>query len=1268
MSHRSLRSRWVVVLLAVLSMSFALSARSAVAAAGKSLFNGKDLTGWTGDPRAWSVKDGVIVGTTHGVDLKANTFLVWQGGEVGDFELTLKCRVEGNNNSGVQYRSSVSDPKLWRVVGYQCDIHPSQNYMGMLYGEGMGRGIIAQRGQKVTVGDSGKPKVVGEVGDQSKIDMTKWNEFTIIARGNKLVHKVNGVVTMELEDNHPSKSLKKGVIALQVHRGAPMKAYFKDITLKALSPVTPVAASNKVAKAAAKAKPAKKKSSGDPKAVTDGPKPKWVWSKQASGGQKLYLHRSFDLNWKGSGIRPASAVLTATCDNRMKVIVNGQVVAQSTAWERPVTVDVRRVLNKGRNVIAVEARNDGGVAAFALALRVEQDKGGKPMHIVTDREWVINGEAPKGWDAADYKPGGDWKASQVIATMGAQPWGNVFAAAKSGGGGSSGGSATPEDAINLPEGFAIEKLYNVPKGTHGSWVALTVGPNGELYASDQGIGPSRPALPPAIGSDGETKVEKLPVNVSNAQGMVWAFDSLYVNRNGGGVWRVTDANNDGELDKADQLVDLRGGGEHGPHAIILDEKGEGLYFVGGNHTNIPPDLTGSRQPMNWSEDLLLPRQWDARGHARGKLAPGGWVAWMSPDGKKRELISNGFRNEYDIALNAEGEMFTFDSDMEWDFGTPWYRPTRVNHVVSGSEFGWRSGTGKWPTYYPDSLPATVDIGPASPTGVLFGTGAKFPAKWQKALYILDWTYGTIWAVNLKPNGASYDGEVVEFVSGKPLPVTDGIVGKDGAFYFTVGGRGTQSALYRVTYTGDASTAPAAGDGDTKAAAARKLRRQLEAFHGKKDSSAVGFAWKHLGSDDRFIRYAARIAIEHQPVEQWKSRVLSETDPTTLINGAVALARQGKADAKSDLIAALNRIDIRSLSETQKLELLRAYALTFIRLGKPTNAERDAVVAKLDPLYPANSDDLNRELSRVLVYLRAPKVIDKTMKLLAKEKTSPKPNWATVLERNGRYGGAASKMLADMPPLQGLHYAFVLRNLRNGWTLSQRRAYYEFLQYAEKKPGGASYAGFINNIRKEAMANTSNAELKQLTDVTGKTVKGAPDLAKLPRPKGPGKDWKLEEVVDLAAKKMRKRNFENGKKAYQAVLCAQCHRFDGFGGDIGPDLSSVGNKFSVGDLIESIIDPSKVISDQYESTVITKKDGNAVLGRIVAEDEQAYHVSANPLAPNQLIKVAKSDVAKMEPSKLSAMPPKLINALNEQELLDLIAYLRSGGNRKDRAFK
>ncbi len=211
---------------------------------GEPLFNGRDLSGWSGDPNYWTVEDGAITGrSTADRPVKSNTFLIWTNGEPGDFELTCKYRLvpsEGSAfaNSGIQYRSKVLDWKTWSVGGYQADLEAGPNYSGILYEEKMTRGIMALRGEKVVWTSDCRKQVAGTVGDsaaiQAGIHSRDWNDYKIIAKGNRLSHFINGKQTVEVTDECPSKAAKNGVIALQMHVGAPFTAQFKDIYLKPL--------------------------------------------------------------------------------------------------------------------------------------------------------------------------------------------------------------------------------------------------------------------------------------------------------------------------------------------------------------------------------------------------------------------------------------------------------------------------------------------------------------------------------------------------------------------------------------------------------------------------------------------------------------------------------------------------------------------------------------------------------------------------------------------------------------------------------------------------------------------------------------------------------------------------------------------------------------------------------------------------------------------------------------------------------------------------
>ncbi|MFW6157363.1 MAG: c-type cytochrome, partial [Balneolaceae bacterium] len=738
-------------------------------------------------------------------------------------------------------------------------------------------------------------------------------------------------------------------------------------------------------------------------------------------------------------------------------------------------------------------------------------------------------------------------------------------------------SASPDD-INVISDFEVQLVYDVPNDHQGSWVSLSRGPNGTLIASDQGgEGTYQITVTDDDNGDPEVDVEELILPVSGAQGLNWQFDYLYSNVNGKGLFRMQDTQDDGEYNILEYLGGPKGEGEHGNHALIPTEDGDGMYVLNGNHTP-PPDFTSSRL-ANWDEDFLLPRQWDARGHARGILAPGGYVARINEDASEWEIISAGYRNQYDAAVNAHGDLFTYDSDMEWDMGMPWYRPTRVLQVVSGSDYGWRSGSGKWPEYYEDSLPPLLNIGPGSPTGVLFGTDAAFPAKYQHAMFALDWTFGTMYTIHLTPKGAGYEGEAEEFLSGTPLPLTDAVIGDDGALYFTTGGRNQDSKLYRVVYRGDESTDPAEPEDNEEARQARELRRQLEAFHGREDAGALEQAWPHLDNEDRILRHAARVAIESQPADTWADRVLTEERDQARITGLVALARTGSDEYRPQALESLLELDLTELDAGQKLGYLRAMSLIFIRMGDPADQEKSQIADILQEILPNDDERVNKEVIDLLVYLEDSRVIDKALALMedkdeAQVDTTEQAN--DLLSRNEDYGETIGEMWENPPPTQQLAYAFSLRNLADGWSLDQRREYFEFINEASDHEGGASYTGFLERMRDEALAHVSDEDQEELADVIGVSLAREPDFEITP-PEGPGREWTLEEAVGAVNGHLQERDFEQGRNAFFAATCASCHRFDGYGGNIGPDLTTVAQTYSVPDLLEKIIDPDVYIS-------------------------------------------------------------------------------------------
>ncbi|MGC3959676.1 MAG: c-type cytochrome [Verrucomicrobiota bacterium] len=847
--------------------------------------------------------------------------------------------------------------------------------------------------------------------------------------------------------------------------------------------------------------------------------------------------------------------------------------------------------------------------------------------------------------------------------------------------------ATAAETLSVPPGFKVELLRSAGP-EEGSWISMAIDSKGRLIISPQED--KYPLLRVSLDRKGQiSHIDPIPAPVRQAMGMCYAFDSLYVNGHGPGgtgLYRLMDTNRNDRFDtnEVHLLKKFHGEGEHGYHAVVAgpDKK---IYVMNGNHTKPPEGISPRSAYTNYQEDFLLTRQWDANGHAVGVLAPGGYITRADPDGKEWELLLGGFRNSYDFDFSPDGETFTFDSDMEWDWGLPWYRPTRILHCVIGGEYGWRSGTSNEPEYYADTLPPVVNIGIGSPTGVKFGTKSKFPKKYQQALFAMDWSYGRIFAVHLQPDGASYTGTPEEFLKGKPLNVTDLEFGKDGAMYFVTGGRGTQSGLYRVSYdakaAGKASVEPPQPTRKElkQATQARALQKKLESFHGKANAKAVDFAWPHLASNDRFLRTAARIAIEWQPVAQWQQRAFAETNSQAGITALLALARCGGPETQADLLRALSKFPLASLSEDLQLEKLRAIQLSFIRQGRPTPELAKLAMEKLDAQYPSASEKVNRELVQLLIYLNAPEVISKTLTLL------------------------------DQAPTQEeqIHYIFHLRNVKSGWTLAQREKYFSwfisarqggrpeityphgaaynvwtnqaqasrthppellrwFKDVGREYGDGASFTKYLVNIRKDAAATLTSAERAAVLPLLEVNLDG-PGWKPVKERKFV-KEWTTSDLALRLEEVKQGRSFESGKAAFNDAQCILCHRFANEGGSVGLELSGVGSKYSLRDILESITEPSKVISDQFQTSNIWKKDGDDVSGRIIDENAQRLIVMPSMLASEVTIEVPLAEIAQRKPSTISAMPTGLVNGLSDEEILDLLAYLQAGGQKDAANFK
>lgn len=883
------------------------------------------------------------------------------------------------------------------------------------------------------------------------------------------------------------------------------------------------------------------------------PVPQWLTAPEAG--------TTFTQTVKHEG-KLLKAVLLTASDGTVEIVLDGKSITTVKAADTATGTDLTQQLGDGKaHQLGLRVP---GKAKTAALLELNGDLAAVRW-IVTDAAWknaVVMGptDADPATNPFDLKKTFDAYNSWQLAKPGAQ------------------NQATDPATLTLPPGFKAELIRSAQPG-EDSWVSMAFDPQGRITLGKEKKGLLRLTL----SGSGDQKVEVIDDQLLECRGLLYAHGSLFANANNSkALYRLTDTNGDGTFEERKELVRTEGGVGHGRNHIKLGPDGD-IYVAHGNNVLLPKNLDPDSPLKNYANDQLIPNPWDSSMFDGNVELPAGHILRVKPDGSKVTLLAGGLRNPLDIAFNSRGDLFTFDADMERDVGTPWYMPTRVLQIIPGGDYGWRRGTGRFPAWYADTLPSVIDIGLSSPTGIYFGYKAEFPQKYQDALYLLDWSYGRIIAVHL---GSTVTQET--FVAGRPLNVTDGCIGPDGAMWFTTGGRGTQSGLYRVTYAGK--------------------RPQQEAVAAKPPSAALS-------------KHAERMRLESQPVSEWREQALHSKDMSALL----ALARVGQS---SDLPAILDAVLKASPAPT--LDALRVIAVAIARHGAPDEAHHQKLMAWA--AYPADDTFLNRELCRLLVYLKSPKVIAKTMPLIQAATTSE-----------------------DL-----LYYPLMLRYLKDGWTLEQRKIAFEALNKAEKMNGASTFFKAISDTRSELAAALKPEEATQLAAVISPAKPAVLSAHALPGHSF--KNWTLEDLAPLLVKMDAKtRSRDSAKDALIRAQCVFCHKVSNDpalpAGVFGPDLVQVSARFNRRDLLDHILNPSKFIDEKFRYVTVKTSDGKTITGSLESEDDERVVLRPNPLAPEKS-EIAKAMIKERSVSEISPMPPGLLNSLKAEQILDLLAWFEN----------
>jgi putative heme-binding domain-containing protein len=906
------------------------------------------------------------------------------------------------------------------------------------------------------------------------------------------------------------------------------------------------------------------------------------------------------------------------------------------------SLDVTNFLHSGTNWLRVSQRSTEDRAAIALSLDL-RFVDGTSQRLVSDGSWKA--ESPPGTvrgKTTDLGPvprelwGLGRRDLSLSAFENYEQWQQSKREA-------SGKYAT---RFQLPDGFEVTELRTA-QPDEGSWIAMAFDPQGRLTISREESGFLRLTL-----SDDRTsvsKVESVDAPLLECRGLVYDGDTLYANANNSkGLFRLTIDENS-RPQGIELLREFPGQVGHGRNDLALAKMSTGatiLLSIHGDSVEVP------RDPV---KDLTSP----ARETHRLPPKREGTLVRLIPGEKKpgvplpATLVHAGLRNPYGIALDRFGTPFTFDADNEHDMGTPWYRPTRILQLVTGGDSGYREVTGQLPPRFhdqPDHAPPLFDIGRSSPTSVMFGDKLQFPPEYQRALFALDWTYGRVLAVHFARRGQTYRVAAETFLQGRPLNVTDIATGPDGAMYLITGGRKTQSALYRVRWTGSVPTASPPSRHETESLARHETeslaRHETESLErASSNGPATGF---DLDTTDPVARHAQRLRLEATATLALESP--HDATPLGKLTRLMAAARWRDPTRVPELLDRLLAITPplaeQNLSEQFVWTRVAGLALETARdtvLARKSDLVTHVVAAwKHDAAGPLRvaPEGTNAELRRRWAYLLGELAADELPAL------------------------AAPLLLVSSVQEDQLAGLLATRTQRTGWSDTTRKQQLEALAAIPRMIGGAGLPPTEKWLREGILATLTDAERTTFATL----LNPQPETPLPTRPRPFVQKWTLADLARVVSTEpdsndARKAAIDRGRTVFHDAFCAKCHRVGLRGAAVGPDLSHVGRRFSRRDLLESIVEPSRSVAENFRLELIETTDGKTYSGRVIPEGDyrkETLRLALDPLDASKVVEIDKKEIVDHQLQPLSPMPAGLLDTFTLEEIADLLTYLEGGG--------